>query len=216
MIIEAAIAVLVLGFVVIGLVGPLLAQLRLRRLRTPTTSDRSRMEILAVDLPKSVDRFVVIETVGDNSIEVAIRGPPGHRVLFITDFVLFDLGEKIAAPLLAAERARLRVWYAEYRVLIAGGILGIGLATFTGIIPFDLGFSALIVGALLAFAVGRRLQYRADAIAGTAIGREQLANAFESVAALRDQPIQPRGSWRRYFDVQPPLGARIERLREPE
>lgn len=207
-----AVAVISVGFLVVGLLGPAYAQRRLRRCREPGPDDLERLEAVrppGVALP---DRVLVIETVGEASVEVAIRGPPGSRVLFITDHVLEAIDAGVATALIAAEAARTRVWYREYQVVAATVAIALGSSALLLVIPFELGFGALLVAAALMLAGGRWLQYRADAVAAGTVGAAALADAFETVARFHDADLS-RGGWRSYLEVQPRIGDRIARLR---
>lgn len=207
-----AVVVLAGAVLIVGLIGPLFAQRRLRRIRAPTTTDQ---ELLSGLLPAHLDppdRFVVIETVGESSVEVAIRGPPGYRTLFVTDYVLESLESEIARALLVAEVARAELWYREYQVVAATIAIALGTAGFLLVIPFEAGFGGMLIAAAIMLTIGRRLQYRADASAGEVVGPAVLADAFETVADRHDVDTTS-GGWRTYFEVQPPLGDRIHRLR---
>lgn len=205
------VAVVTVGFFIIAMIGPLIAHLN-RRVRNPTASEVERIESFRAGIGPRITRRKVIETVGESSIDVTIRGPPGYRVLFITDYVLEDLDASVARPLVAAAFARRATWYDEYRVVSATVAIGIGMATVTLLLPFDLGMAGLILAALVMFAVGRWLQYRADDIAAAAVGADRLADAFEAVASMRGIELTTSG-YRRYLEVQPSLGDRVTRLR---
>lgn len=202
-----------LGFVLIGLVGPLLAQIRLRRTRSPTASDRAQLDARLPPLGFDPTRVVVIDTVGEASVEVSIRGVHGYRILFVTDFVLEELDAEVASALFAAEVARARLWYREFQVVAAGIVIALGTASLILLVPFELGFGGLLIAAVVLFAIGRRLQYRADAQAAAIVGAEVIADAFETVGELHGADLS-RGGWRTYLQVQPGLGDRIYRLRQ--
>lgn len=201
------------GLLVAGLVGPLIAQRQLRRTRAPTDEELATLEGLAPEgmaLPRDI---LVIDTVGEDSVEVAIRGPPGRRTLFVTDHVLDELEPVVARALLAGELSRTDLWYREYQVAAASLAIGLGSAGFLLVVPFEAGFGGMLVVAAVMLAGGRRLQYRADARAAAIVGADALADAFETVARRHDADLS-RGGWRTYFEVQPPIGDRIHRLRD--
>lgn len=200
------------GLIVVGLIGPLIAQRRLRRLHDATADERERLAAVAPNGHELPPHVAIIETVGEASIEVALRGPPGHRVLFITDYVLTDLDEPIARALIAAEHARTDRWYREYQVVAAAIALTLGLSAFLALVPFELGFGGLLLAAAVMLAGGRWLQYRADAAAAATVGADAVADAFEHVAEMHGHDLE-RGGWRSYLEVQPPLADRIHRLR---
>lgn len=205
-----AVAVVTVGFFVIAMVGPLIAHLN-RRIRDPTEAEDELIETYRSGVGPRVPRRKVVITVGEASVDATIRGPPGYRVLFITDHVLHELDPSIARPLVAAAFARRATWYDEYRVVASTVAIALGMATVTLLLPFELGMAGLILAALVMFAVGRWLQYRADDIAADAVGSSALVEAFEAIANVHDIDLTT-GGMRRYLDVQPSLGDRVARL----
>ena len=194
-------------------VGPLYVNDRFRDLREPSDAERASLDRLREDARLGVERVAVVETAGDDSVDVAVRGPPRRRVLFVTDYVLDELDEDVALGLLAAEAGRVRTYYGEFRAVAVAAVVGLLAAIVTTIVPFDSGFLSVILVGLASFWVGRRVQYVADDRAADAVGAERVADAFEHVAALRG--VEPEtGDWSTWFEVQPPLGDRIARLRE--
>jgi len=205
-------------------VGPLYAADRFRDLREPTDEERARLAPLRETAGLDVDR-VAIET-GDEGasgededgsevgrIEVGVRGPPGRRVLFVTEGVLDDLDEDVAVGLLAAEAGRVETYYGEFRAVAVAAVLAVLAAIVTVTVPFQAGFVSLVAVGVAAFWVGRRVQYAADDRAADAVGAGRVADAFERVAAIRG--VEPEtGDWSTWFEVQPPLGDRIAALRE--
>ena len=146
-------------------------------------------------------------------VDVAVRGPPRRRVLFLTEGLLGEANEALAIGLLAAEAGRVETRYTEFRAVAVASVLAVLAAIVTAAVPFDTGFASLVAMGLVAFWVGRRVQYAADASAADAVGADRVADAFERAAAMRG--VEPeRGDWSTWFAVQPPLGDRIERLRE--
>lgn len=224
-------------------VGPLYVADRFRDTRRPTDAERARLTELREWAGLDVERVAIVETdgaaAGDDSaaagdvgdevvadadddsaaatrtpaIDVGVRGPPGRRVLFVTEDVLTVLDEDEAAALLAAEGGRLETYYNEFRAVAVAVVVAILATVVTTLVPFEAGFSSLAVVGFVSFWVGRRVQYAADAHAAERVGAEALADAFERVAAL--QGVTPEtGTWRTWFEVQPPLGDRIAALRE--
>ena len=203
-------------------VGPLYAADRFRDLREPTEAERAQIAALAEPGGLGVDR-VAIESSGAagggsdgaerGPAEVAVRGPPRRRVLFLTADVLNDLDEDVAVGLLAAEAGRVAAYYAEFRAVAVGAVLATLAAVVTTLVPFESGFAAVIAVGIASFWAGRRVQYAADARAADAVGADRVADAFERVAERRG--VEPEtGDWSTWFEVQPPLGDRIARLRE--
>jgi len=202
------VAVAAVVFVLGATVAPLVA-LSLRSTRPPTAAERDRLGELAADY--APDRVHVIEDDPDR-VEVSIRGPPGRRSLLVSTAVLDDLEASTAAALLAAERARGRYLYIEYRAVAAASVIGIATGMFGGLVSFSDGLFLLATAALWLFWMGRRLQFAADRAAARQVGGETLAAAFETAAARRGAEPQA-ATWRTWFEVQPPLGQRIDRLR---
>ncbi|TKX47366.1 peptidase [Halorubrum sp. SD690R] len=202
-------------------VGPLYAADRFRDLREPTDAERAQIVALAEPGGLAVER-VAIEAVdgaggdgaaADGPAEVLVRGPPRRRVLFLTEDVLTDLDEDAAVGLFAAEAGRVTTYYAEFRAVAVGAVLGALAAVVTTLVPFESGFAALVAVGLVSFWAGRRVQYAADARAADAVGADRVADAFERVAERRG--VEPEtGDWSTWFEVQPPLGDRVARLRE--
>ncbi|XVH32923.1 peptidase [Haloferacaceae archaeon DSL9] len=205
------VAAVVFVFLAAVVAGPLVL-LSVRDARVPTEEERAILDDLLDASGYDPDRVRVVDTVGDRSVQVSIRGLPTRRYLVVTDYVIRELDADVASALLAAEAARARLWYAEYRGVAAAVALGLATAVFAALIPFSDGFFAVAVSAFALFWLGRRLQFRADAAAADRVGSEALAGAFERVADLRG--VEPDdGGWRTLFEIQPPLGQRIERLR---
>ena len=202
-----AVAVVVFGLGAI--IAPVVA-LSLRETRPPTAAERDRLDRVGVDY--DLDRVHVAESDADR-IELSLRGPPGRRSLLLSTAVLTGLDESTAGALLAAELARGRYLYLEYRAVAAASVIGLATAMFGGLVSFSDGLFLVAVAALGLFWVGRRLQFAADSAAGQQVGSERLAAAFETAAARRG--VEPQAStWRTWFEVQPPLGQRIARLRD--
>lgn len=225
-------------------VGPLYVADRFRDTRPPTDAERASLSELREWAGLGVDRVAILETdgaaagdaaagdagdAGDEpgtdaadasaaatrtpTIDVGVEGPPGRRVLFVTEDVLSVLDEDVAAALLAAEAGRLETYYNEFRAVAVAVVVAILATVVTTLVPFEAGFSSLAVVGFVSFWVGRRVQYAADARAAERVGAEALADAFERVAEL--QGVTPEtGTWRTWFEVQPPLGDRIAALRE--
>jgi len=214
-------------------VGPLVAADRFRGLRDLTDAERGRLAYLRGEAGLDVDR-VAIERGSDagteadaaagesdaegrsggdpGPVDVAVRGPPRRRVLFVTESLLDEANEDVAIGLLAAEAGRVETWYTEFRAAAVASVLAVLAAIVTAAVPFDAGFASLVAIGLTAFWVGRRVQYAADARAADAVGGDRVADAFERAAAMRG--VEPEtGDWSTWFAVQPPLGDRIERLR---
>ncbi|ACM58244.1 M48 family metalloprotease [Halorubrum lacusprofundi] len=219
------VGVAVLSFLAVE-IGPLYAADRFRDLREPTDAERGRLEYLRETAGIDVDR-IAIERRGENEteekngnegvgrIEVAVRGPPRRRVLFLSEAVLDDVDDDVVIGLFAAEAGRVGTYYGEFRAVAIAAVVGVLAAIVTATVSFDAGFASLVAVGLTAFWVGRRVQYVADDRAADAVGAGRVADAFERVAAVRG--VEPEtGDWSTWFEVQPPLGDRIAALRERE
>jgi|AntRauMinimDraft_4_1070384.scaffolds.fasta_scaffold00127_8 Zn-dependent protease with chaperone function len=226
------VGVAVIAFLAVE-IGPLYVTDRVRDLREPTGPERAALDALRAAAGLDVDRVAIIESNEDcdidssdtdtpsatdpaadsGSIDVAVRGPPRRRVLFVTERVLNDLEEDVAVGLLAAEAGRVKTYYGEFRAVAVAVVLGVLAAIVTATVPFEAGFASVIALGLSAFWVGRRVQYAADDRAADAVGATRVADAFERVATERG--VEPEtGDWSTWFEVQPPLGDRIAALRE--
>lgn len=211
-------------------VGPLVAADRFRDLREPTDAERGRLAYLRGEAGLGIDRIAiergsdggsgsaaVTAEAGDESeaepVDVAVRGPPRRRVLFVTESLLDEADEATAIGLLAAETGRVETRYAEFRAVAVASVLAVLAAIVTAAVPFEAGFASLVAIGLTAFWVGRRVQYAADTRAADTVGADRVADAFERAAALQGVEAET-GDWSTWFAVQPPLGDRIARLRE--
>jgi len=229
------VGVAVLSFLAVE-IGPLYAADRFRDLREPTDVERGRLDYLRETAGLDVGRVAIERrdagevggdevdagetggkdgTKGVGPVEVAVRGPPRRRVLFLSEAVLDGLDDDVAIGLLAAEAGRVETYYGEFRAVAIAAVLGVLAALVTATVPFGAGFASLAAVGFAAFWVGRRVQYAADDRAADAVGAGRVADAFERVAAIRD--VDPEtGDWSTWFEVQPPLGDRIAALRERE
>ncbi len=132
-----AVAVVVFGLGAV--VAPLFA-LSLRETREPTPDERDRLaRLVATDY--APDRVHVVDGDADR-VEVSLRGPPGRRSLLLSTTVFDAIDESTATALLAAELARGRYLYLEYRALAAAGVIGLATAMFGGLVGFFAGGKA--------------------------------------------------------------------------
>lgn len=225
------VGVAVIAFLAVE-IGPLYVTDRVRDLREPTGPERAALDALRAAAGLDVERVAIIESdegrdvddpsatssatdlaADSGSIDVAVRGPPRRRVLFLTERVLDGLDEDVAIGLLAAEAGRVETYYGEFRAVAIAVVLGVLAAIVTATVPFEAGFASVIALGLAAFWVGRRVQYAADDRAADTVGATRVADAFERVATERG--VDPEtGDWSTWFEVQPPLGDRIAALRE--
>ncbi len=198
-------------FLLAALVAPLVVH-SLRDSRSPTGREADTLDGLLEPSGYEPAGIDVVDTVGEQSIQVSVRGLPGRRRLIVTDYVLTELDRDTARALLAAEAERARHYYVEYRLLASAAVIAIATAMFGGLLSFSDGLFALAIAALVLFWLGRQLQFAADRAAAARVGSDELADAFETVAAIRGVEPEAAG-WRTWVSVQPPLGQRIDRLR---
>ena len=169
--------------------------------------------LAAVDIDPTA--IHISETADPSSIKISLHGLPGRRQLLLTEGFFDSLDDATATALLTAEAQRGRLLYLEYRAVAAAVVIGVATAMFGGLIAFSNGLFVIAAAALVLFWIGRQLQFRADRAAADRVGASELADAFEAVADHRG--VEPEGAtWQTYFEVQPPLGQRIDRLRAGE
>ncbi|WP_233255071.1 peptidase [Halopenitus persicus] len=200
-------------------IGPLYVADRYRETRDPTRAERARLDELRSAAGLDVEPVAILESGAETdagtaaAVEIAVRGPPGRRVLFVSETVLEGVDEDLAVALLAAEAGRVETRYTMVRAVGVAGVTTILAAIVTTLVPFDAGFTALAIVGVVSLWAGRRVQYAADARAADRVGASRLADAFERMADRRGV-VPERGDWRVWFEVQPPLGDRIDRLRD--
>ena len=208
--VAAAAAVVLL--VAVG--GPVVVR-SLRSHRPPTAAEADALATRLAAAAYEPSGVAVRETGDDGAVAVSIRGLPGRRRLVVTDEVLSGLDDDTAGALLAAEVERARHYYLEYRAVASAAVVALATAMFSGLLSVPNGVVVLALAALVLFWLGRQLQFSADRVAAERVGAAALADTFEAVAARRGVDPEP-ASWRTLFEVQPPLGQRIDRLRASE
>jgi hypothetical protein len=208
------VAAAVVLFLAMAALGPRVS-LSLRETRPPTTDEQDDLGGLLAAADLDPTAIHISETADPSSVQVSLIGLPGRRQLLLTEGFLDRLEDATATALLTAEAQRGRLLYLEYRAVAAAAVIGVATAMFGGLIAFSDGLFVIALTALVLFWIGRRLQFRADRAAADRVGADALADAFETVADHRG--VTPAGAtWRTYFEVQPPLGQRIDRLRASE
>ena len=198
-------------FLAMAALGPRVS-LSLRETRSPTTDEQASLDTLLAAADLDPPAIHISETASPSSIKISLHGLPGRRQLLLTEGVLDTLDDSTATALLTAEAQRGRLLYLEYRAVASAVVIGVATAMFGGLIAFSNGLFVIALTALVLFWLGRQLQFRADRAAAARVGADALADAFEAVADHRG--VDPEGAtWQTYFEVQPPLGQRIDRLR---
>jgi STE24 endopeptidase len=208
------VAAAVVLFLAMAALGPRVS-LSLRETRSPTTDEQETLDALLAAADLDPTAIHISETAAPSSIKISLHGLPGRRQLLLTEGFLDTFDDATATALLTAEAQRGRLFYLEYRALAAAVVIGVATAMFGGLLAFSNGLFVIALTALVLFWIGRQLQFRADRAAADRVGADALADAFEAVADHRG--VDPeQATWRTYFEVQPPLGQRIERLRAGE
>ena len=204
----------VLLFLAMAVAGPRVS-LSLRETRQPTDDERVTLDSLLAPVEFEPAAVHLSETADPDAVQLSLHGLPGRRSLLLTPGFLDTLDEETAVALLTAEVGRGRLLYLEYRALASAVVIGIATAMFGGLLAFSNGLFVIALAALALFWLGRQLQFRADRAAADRVGAATLADAFETAAAQRGVDPAP-ATWRTLFEVQPPLGQRIDRLRASE
>lgn len=180
--------------------------------REPTEAEATRLADLCGTIDVDPDRIALVRTTSDGSVDVQLAGLPGRRELLVTEAALeqFDDPDVRALLAAAAERARLNV--AVVQALASGVVVGLLASVYVTPLSFGVGMVSMVLFALATSAVTRRLHYAADRRAADRVGAERLADAIERATDRPDATFET-GSWRTYFEVEPPTGDRIARLR---
>lgn len=183
--------------------------------RRPTDDEADRINSLCQtgDLTPSTVR--VLDGSSTETLKTHVRRTVRGQYFYVTDYFLDSLDDDAAAALVAAAAGQATLYCLEYKVfgllsVVAIGTLAITSGGWTGVIA---AFGSIAVLVPVFLWGGRRLQFRADAYAADRVGAGAVADAFERVADLHG--IEPsRGRFSRFFKPRPPLGRRIDRLRE--
>jgi hypothetical protein len=77
------------------------------------------------------------------------------------------------------------------------------------VLPAFLVAWGIVFGAIV---LVRNRYYAADGAAGELVGRDQLHDAIRRAAERRGASLETKPRWRVLFDVEPSVGARLERL----
>jgi len=153
----------------------------------------------------------LLDTGDAETASVVVRGPPGYRRLFVGDAFLDAFDDETATALLAVQAGRVRG-----RALAR--LFGTLLAVVTLLLlALDGPLLALLAAALVTLVAGlwftRRGMVTADDYAADRVGAEPLAVALERYADFHN--LEPgRRRVPNPLSKTPPLGDRIDRLRE--
>jgi STE24 endopeptidase len=186
--------------------------------RAPSDAERERLDRLCADAGLDPAGVRVLDTAGSEQAYAVVRGFPGRRHLFVTDFLLTELDDDRLWTYLALQAGRSRLYHLETRAAVVAASLGLASALLLGSISLP-GVSDG-VGALLALLaggvglwLGQRLVYRADRYAAERTSRDAVEATIEAFADLNDAPMD----WGRLAAIrrmEPPLIARIDKLRD--
>jgi len=207
--------------VVLGLLlaagSPWVARL-LDSVRAPTTAERERTERCCDAVGLRVAAVRVVETGADDPVTATVRGLPGRRHLFVGDRLLEEFDDDQLRACFALQAGLSRRFHPEVRALAVAVplVLAAALAgervVLPGVSPTVGAVAVLFVG-VVGLWVGQRLVYRADADAAGRTSREAVLETMQTAAALDASPTLGRLTALRR--MEPPLGRRIDRLREP-
>jgi len=210
----AAVAVL-LGLAWAG--SPWLVRL-FQSTRSPTDDERERLARLCADAGFDPHAVHVLELADTKRAFAFVRGLPGRRHLFVSDYLLAELDDGTLRAYLALQAGRARVKHLEARLAVVVATTLVVLNSLFGTVEIPgVGGGTVALAALGAgifgLWTGRRLVYRADGYAVDRTSREAVEAAIERFAALNDAPM----AWGRLTALrrmEPSLNRRIDRLRD--
>jgi STE24 endopeptidase len=155
----------------------------------------------------------VLDTEQERTANVTVRGVPGYRRLFVTSTFLDVFDDETATALLAVQAGR---QHARVLARVIGGLLialvplFVALANIGPLWPLVGASLGLIIVSLWVTRRGVRV---ADDYAAERVGPGAVADALERYASVHDmEPSRRRLA--NPFSKSPPLGNRIDRLRE--
>ncbi|MDS0219972.1 peptidase [Haloarcula sp. S1AR25-5A] len=184
-----------------------------RSVDTPAESTAETLERLQDRSGLTVRDVRIFDTEQERTANVTVRGLPGYRRLFVTSTFLDTFDDETATALLAVQAGR---QHARVLSRVIGGLLlalvplFVALADIGPLWPLAGVSLGLIIVSLW---VARRGVRAADDYAAERVGPTVVAAALERYAAVHN--MEP--SRRRFanpFSKSPPLGNRIDRLRE--
>lgn len=202
------------GIVGVLMAGVYLAGPWLTRVTTPTRSptpdERERLAECCAAIDFEPRRTSVVDTGANRWPGILIRGPPGRRTLFATDRLLDAYDDDAVAALLAANVARARRHYTEFRLVVGAFAVLAGYWGLTSASDPVVALGAVAIVTTVALWSGNRLVYASDEAAVESAGREAVIGAYRAVA--EDAGIESGGRFGAFLRMRPPLARRIERL----
>ncbi|AGN00764.1 peptidase [Salinarchaeum sp. Harcht-Bsk1] len=182
-------------------------------LREPSETEAERIEQLLEDVGAPDVETAVRTTTRDGAIECDLLGLPGDRTLVVADAAFEGLEDESLRALVAVEVERARSRIEIPQALASGVAVAVVAAAYVTSLPvlptFLVGW-AIVLGGI---ALVRRQYYAADDAAGELVGRTVLCDAIERAARRRGASLETGRRWHALVDVEPSVGARIERLR---
>lgn len=188
--------------------APLLLRLS-QPVREPTPDEQRLLDRLCARAGADGHRLRVLERTEEEAAQAFVRGPPGYRHLYVSDYLLDALDEDAAAAMvgIAVENAR----HTAYRLVLVAAAGGGLLAAIVAGRPL-VAVAALVGGVGVGYLVGRRATFRADARVADRLGGETVADALDEVADIHDTEPDA-GLLARLASQRPSLQQRMERLR---
>jgi len=183
-------------------------------LREPSEAESERLLGFWEDLGAPEADIRIRTTTREGAVECDLLGLPGRRTLVVSDAALEQLDDESLRALLAveAERARSRIEIPQ--AASSGVAVGVITAAYVTPLPplpaFLVGW-AIVLGAIV---LVRHQYYAADAAAADKVGEASLRDVIGTAAELRGESFETGPRWRALFDVEPSVGARMERLEE--
>ena len=205
----AAVATLLVG---VQVAAPWLIPL-VRSARQPAESTVETLERRQERAGLSVRDVRILDTEQEGTANVTVRGAPGYCRLFVTSTFLEAFDDETATAHLAVQAGRQD---ARVHARVVGGLLLALVPLFVALA--DIGPLWPLAGASLGLATlslwaTRRGVRAADDYAAERVGPDTVADALERYAAVHDM-APSRRRVPNPFARSPPLGNRIDRLRE--
>lgn len=182
-------------------------------LREPTDEEREHLLELRERVGGPEVPVAIRITSHGEAVGTTLLGLPGRRQLVVSDAALDHLSDDQLGALLAVEAERGRAMIAVTQALSTGVAIAIVTAAYVTPIEF---LTAMIAGwavVLAGIALVRRRHYQVDRAVAEAVGRETLRDALAWAAEVRGDSLEPGRRWRALIEVEPSVGARLERLR---
>lgn len=186
--------------------------------RPPTDAERERLDRLCRGVEFAPAEVRVLDVADAKQAFATVRGVPGRRHLFVTDYLLAELDDDLLGGYLALQAGRAHVKHLETKLGVVLGTIALAVSLLLGTVPapgVSPGVAALAVLAVGAVALraGQRLVYRADADAADRTGRETVEETIRRFADLNDVPME-WGRLAAFRRMEASLTRRIDRLRD--